>query len=61
MKNKKLNFEGVDTVTNDTYYDICNGYFNREIEDDYTREELQKAINVINSLVSYLEDNDLVG
>lgn len=60
-KSKVLNFYGVESITTDLYYDITNGYYNNEIEDEYTREELKKAIQVIKVLSDYLQENELVG
>lgn len=56
-----LNFEGVESFTNDTYYDIMNGYYRNEIKDEYTKVQLQKAIDVIEALAEYLQENELVG
>lgn len=60
-KSKVLNFEGCETVTTDIYYDIVNGYYTNEINDEYTKTELQNAIKVINALESYLQEQELVG
>ena len=57
---KKLNFEGCESSTSDYYYDICNGYYNNEIKDKYTKDELKKAVSVIEALYRYLEENDLI-
>jgi len=58
---KRLNFNGVESITTDVYYDIINGYFTNQIEDENTKKELQKAIVVINELKRYLSENDLIG
>lgn len=60
-KEKALNWNGIETMTTDTYYDIVNGYFTDEIKDEYTKKELLKAITIINSLEHFLQENDLVG
>lgn len=57
----KLNWEGVEAITTDPYYDISNGYYTDEIEDEETRIKLKEAISVIESLIEYLNKNDLVG
>jgi len=60
-KAKKLDFTGVETFTTDLYYDIVNGYYTKEIKCAHTREQLQKAIEVIESLADHLNENELVG
>lgn len=56
-----LDWEGVESITTDTYYDICNGYYSTEVTDEYTAKKLKEAIRVIRSLEGYLQDNELVG
>lgn len=57
---KRLDWSSVATFTTDAYYDIVAGYYDDEIECDFTKEKLSEARNIINSLVKYLEENDLV-
>lgn len=58
---KKLNWDGVETCTTDTYYDICNGYYYDEIKCEETKERLEEAVRVIESLISYLGNEGLIG
>lgn len=58
---KKLNWKGVESITTDTYYDICQGYYDSEIEDNETKNKLKEAVAVIESLVAYLEKEGLIG
>lgn len=55
-----LNWDGIESCASDTYYDIVNGYFDEEIKCEHTRKKLKEAVRVIESLVVYLGDNDLV-
>lgn len=59
-KIKKLNFEGVESITTDIYYDIINGYYTDEIKDEKTVKVLKKAISIIEKLADYLHEKDLV-
>lgn len=56
-----LDWTGVESVTLDTYYDICQGYYSGEIKDEYTKKKLDEAIRVISSLENHLQENELVG
>lgn len=57
----ELNFKGIKTVSGDVLYDIIDGYeYAGEIEDEYTREKLKEAIDVIQAMRNYMDDMGLL-
>lgn len=61
MANKKLDFTGCETYTTDTYYDIMNGYYTKEIKCPETVKKLEEAIETIQALEKFLQKKNLIG
>lgn len=61
-KSKALNWDGVDVkgLCSRPESLILGGFIIPDIKDAKTREKLEESINVINDLIKYMEDNDMI-